>query len=164
MIRNIFISLTALIFCCCCCFNSDRYKLKGSDLVYYHYKVHNGYSGMSKEFEIMCKDSVVSAIVRDCNFLLPNEECKVDSVSNVPREKLEEIGDMLAKANVQDWEHSYSNPDVFDGDSWSLDVKFGKNFFWSRGYMAGPDYDPTYEINKIIIDLCKPQKEGSKEE
>ncbi|MBQ3832719.1 MAG: hypothetical protein II815_06045, partial [Bacteroidales bacterium] len=80
------------------------------------------------------------------------------AVSDVPRETLVEIGEMLVKAKVQNWESSYTNRDVFDGDSWSMDVKFGKDLIWSGGYMAWPDNDPTREINKIICNLCKPQK------
>ena len=96
------------------------------------------------------------ATTRLCNFII--DSCDVYSVSDVPRETLVEIGEMLVKAKVQNWESSYTNRDVFDGDSWSMDVKFGKDLIWSGGYMAWPDNDPTREINKIICNLCKPQK------
>ena len=165
MKKRIFIGTMALIAVIALCsflyFSGDKNKLNGGDLTYYHYKVHNGYSGMSIEYEIVFKDSIVTATVRDCNFLI--DSCDVYSVSDVPREKMDEIGEMLLGAKLQNWEHSYSNPDVFDGDSWSLDVKFGKDLFWSSGYMAWPDNDPTREINKIIYSLCKPKIEDSKQ-
>ena len=155
-------SIIILLLCSCFYFRDDSKKLNGNDLTYYHYKVHNGYSGISIEYEIAYKDSVVTATMRDCNMLI--DSCDVYSVSNVPREKLVEIGEMLVKAKVQNWESNYTNRDVFDGDSWSMDVKFGKDLFWSGGYMAWPDNDPTHEINKIIYNLCKPQNEEAKSE
>lgn len=165
MKKSIFLGSAAgiivLLLCSCFYFNEDKNGLKGSDLTYYHYKVHNGYSGMSLEYEIEYKDSTVTATMRDCNFLI--DSCIVYSVSDVPREKLTEIGEMLVNAKVQNWESNYTNRDVFDGDSWSIDIKFGKDLFWSSGYMAWPDNDPTYEINKIIYSLCKPQTDDSKQ-
>lgn len=149
--------VVVLLLCSFFYISDDGKKLNGSDLTYYHYKVHNGYSGMSREYEIAYKDSVVTATIRDCNFLI--DSCDVYSTSEVPREKLTEIGEMLVKAKVQNWESNYTNRDVFDGDSWSIDVKFGNTLIWSGGYMAWPDNDPTHEINKIIYSLCKPQKE-----
>ena len=157
MKKNILIGSTlgiaSLLLCSCFCLTDDGNKLKADDLTYYYYKIHNGYSGFSREYEIVYKDSVVTATVRDCNMLL--DSCDVHSVSNVPREKLIEIGEMLVKAKVQNWESSYSEPNVFDGDSWSFDVKFGKKMYWSSGYMAWPKDDPTHKINKIIYDLYK---------
>lgn len=153
--------IAVLFLCSSVYFYGDKNNLNANELTYYHYKIHNGYSGMSREYEIEYKDSVVTATMRDCNFLI--DSCDVYSVSNVPREKLLEIGEMLVKAKVQNWESHYTNRDVFDGDSWSMDVKFGKNLIWSGGYMAWPDNDPTRTINKIIYDLCKPQNEESKQ-
>ncbi|MBO4615016.1 MAG: hypothetical protein J5709_07860 [Bacteroidales bacterium] len=150
-----------LLLCSCFYFSGDKNKLNANDLVRYYYKVHNGYSGFSREYEIVYADSIVTATVRDCNFLI--DSCDVYTASDVPRETMVEIGEMLIKAKVQNWESSYTNPDVFDGDSWSIDVKFGKDLIWSGGYMAWPDDDPTHEINKIIYNLCKPQKEESKQ-
>jgi len=150
-----------LLLCSCFYFSGDKNKLNANDLVRYYYKVHNGYSGFSREYEIVYADSIVTATVRDCNFLI--DSCDVYTASDVPRETMVEIGEMLIKAKVQNWESGYTNPDVFDGDSWSMDVKFGKDLIWSGGYMAWPDDDPTHEINKIIYNLCKPQKEESKQ-
>ena len=152
---------TILLLCSCAIFSGDKNKLNANDLVRYYYKVHNGYSGMSREYEIEYKDSVVIATMRDCNFII--DSCEVYTVSDVPRETMVEIGEMLINAKVQNWEHSYTNRDVFDGDSWSMDVKFGKDLMWSSGYMAWPDNDPTREINKIIYNLCKPQDNESKQ-
>ena len=160
MKKSFFIGILAatviLLLCSCFYFSGDKNKLNANEFTYYHYRVHNGYSGMSRECEIEYKDSVVTATMRDCNFII--DSCDVYSVSDVPRETLVEIGEMLVKAKVQNWESSYTNRDVFDGDSWSMDVKFGKDLIWSGGYMAWPDNDPTREINKIICNLCKPQK------
>ena len=162
MNKFVFLVLAAmaivLLFCGCFYFRNGKNKMKASDLTYYHYKIYNGYSGISFEYEIVLKDSVVTATVRDCNLL--TDSCKVYSANNVSREKLEEIGKMLVKSKVQNWESSYSNPDVFDGDNWSLSVKFGKDELWSNGYMAWPDNDPTDYINEIISDMCKPQNEN----
>jgi hypothetical protein len=165
MKRNILIGLAVCIavvlLCSCFYFSGDKNKLNSNDLVRYYYKIHNGYSGISREYEIEYKDSIVTATMRDCNFLI--DSCDVYSTNDVPRETLVEIGEMLIKAKVQNWESSYTNRDVFDGDSWSMDVKFGKDLIWSSGYMAWPDNDPTHEINKIIYNLCKPQKEEPKQ-
>ena len=164
MKRNILVGfmvcIAVILLCSCFYFSGDKNKLNGNDLTYYHYKVHNGYSGMSREYEIEYKDSVVRATMRDCNFLI--DSCDVYSANDVPRATLVEIGEMLVKTKVQNWESHYTNRDVFDGDSWSMDVKFGKDLLWSGGYMAWPDNDPTHEINNIIYELCKPQKEDSK--
>ena len=119
MKKSFFIGILAatviLLLCSCFYFSGDKNKLNANEFTYYHYRVHNGYSGMSREYEIEYKDSVVTATMRDCNFII--DSCDVYSVSDVPRETLVEIGEMLVKAKVQNWESSYTNRDVFDGDS-----------------------------------------------
>ena len=146
-----------LLLCSCFYFSGDKNKLNANDLVRYYYKVHNGYSGISREYEIEYNDSVVTATMRDCNFIL--DSCEVYTVSDVPRETMVEIGEMLIKAKVQNWESSYTNPDVFDGDNWSVSVRFGDKRFDSHGYMKWPENAPFHEINRIIGELCMPKEE-----
>ena len=150
----------------CMSFYCGNSGLKGEDITFYEYHIRNGYSGQSIEYNICLKDSVVIASYKNCNMLMMRDDtipCEEYVARDVPRETLVKIGEMLVKAKVQNWESYYTNRDVFDGDSWSMDVKFGKELIWSGGYMAWPDNDPTREINKIIYNLCKPQDEESKQ-
>lgn len=158
------VAFSVLLVCMSfCCSNNG---LKGEDITYYEYHIGNGYSGQSYEFIIYLKDSVVIASYKSCNMLMMRDDtipCEEYVLRDVPRETLVKIGEMLVKAKVQNWESHYTNRDVFDGDSWSMNVKFGKELIWSGGYMAWPDNDPTHEINKIIYNLCKPQDDESKQ-
>ena len=153
--------LVALLGACMSfCFSGDG--LNGEDLTFYQYHVGNGYSGQSTDYSIYEKDGVVTASIKECNFLMMREDtipCKEHAVSNVPREKLTEVGKLLVDAKIQKWERDYYDPDVFDGDNWSVSVRFGDKSYDSHGYMKWPKDAPFYEINSIIGKLCMSKEE-----
>lgn len=149
--------LLVALLCGFIVWSDGKDNIDGTQLTHYEYTVSNGYSGRRVTFMIEQKDSIVVAKVKDCSMLL--DTCMVDSECEAPRELLETIGKMLVDAKVYKWENHYTNPDVFDGDSWSMDVAFGKQLFWSGGYMAWPNNDPTSEINSMIYKACNPKEE-----
>ena len=142
----------------CMSFCSVDNGLKGEKLSFYEYHVGNGYSGRSYEYSIYLKDTTVVASIKECNYLMMDANdtipCKEHVVSGVPREMLDTIGKLLVDANVHRWESHYTNPDVMDGDSWSITVAFGDEKYWSGGYMAWPKGDPTRTINEMICRVC----------
>lgn len=153
------VAFSVLVVCMSfCCSNSG---IKGEDITFYEYHIGNGYSGQSYEYSIYLKDSVVIASVKMCNMLMMREDtipCEEHVVSDVPREKLVQVGKLLLDAKVQKWENFYTNPDVFDGDNWSMSARFGKISYHSSGYMNWPDKAPFREINGIIAEVCLPKE------
>ncbi len=153
--------LVALLGACMSfCYSGDG--LNGEDLTFYQYHIGNGYSGQSYDYSIYEKDGVITASFKECNILMMREDtdpCKEHTVSNVPREKLTEVGKLLVDAKVQKWESFYTDPDVFDGDNWSVSINFGAKRFSSGGYMKWPEKAPFHEINSIIGQLCMPKEE-----
>ncbi|MBR5982528.1 MAG: hypothetical protein IK025_02240 [Bacteroidales bacterium] len=164
---SIFYTLIAVVIvvmlgvCMSFCCSGDG--LKGEDLTFYQYHVGNGYSGQSTDYSIYEKDGVVTASIKECNFLMMREDdsipCNEYAISDVPREKLIEIGKLLVDAKIQKWERDYYATDVFDGDNWSVSVRFGDKSFDSHGYMKWPKDAPFHEINRIIGELCMPKEE-----
>ena len=52
---------------------------------------------------------------------------------------LKELEKLANKHKIWEWEGSYSNDKVFDGDSWSFSMRFGNGEQVSAyGYMASP--------------------------
>jgi hypothetical protein len=108
------------------------------------------------------KDGVVIASINECNYLMMRDDtipCKERVVKDVPREKLEQVGKLLVDAQVQKWESYYNNPDVFDGDNWSVSIQFGDQKFDSNGYMNWPNKAPFRAINEIIVEICGSSQE-----
>lgn len=167
MIKYVLYTLIAIAvvmsLCVCMSFYYKSDRLKGKELTFYLYHVGNGYSGQSYDYSIYKKDGVVTASLKDCNILMIREDdsipCKEYIANNVPRQKLEFIGKLLLDANIQKWESNYYAKDVFDGDDWSVSVRFGDKNFNSHGYMMWPENAPFREINKIISELCMPKEE-----
>jgi len=153
-----FVLFVAILSCGCIISKDGGKKLEGSQLMSYKYVISNGYSGIKDEYEISMVDSVVVARVNFCNFLL--DTCTEYVAGDVPREKLVEIGNLLVNAKVQNWESSYTNPYVMDGDSWSVSIKFSEASIWSGGYMEWPDDNPMFEILGIIRGLCVPKDDN----
>ena len=54
---------TILLLCSCAIFSGDKNKLNANDLVRYYYKVHNGYSGMSRVYVIIIR---CTTAIREC--------------------------------------------------------------------------------------------------
>ena len=130
-------------------------KLRDKDFTYYEYKVSNGYAGSSVTYTIYVEEGVVKARYTECNYMMMQDDtdpCVEQAVSDVPQKKLREIGKLLV--DVQSWESYYVEPDVFDGDNWSVNVKFGDCSFYSSGYMKWPDKAPFRSINRIIKEIC----------
>ena len=152
-----------LLLCVCMSFYYRSDELNGGNLTYYLYHVGNGYSGQSYDYSIFEKDGVVTASIKECNFLMMREDdtipCKEHIANDVPREKLEFIGKLLVDAKIQKWESNYYATDVFDGDNWYVSVRFGNKNFDSHGYMEWPENAPFHEINRIIGELCMPKEE-----
>ena len=158
---TIAVVLVAMLGACMSfCFSGDG--LKGEDLTFYQYHVGNGYSGQRYDYSIYEKDGVITASIKECNFRMMIDDtipCKEHVVSDVPREKLVAVGKLLVDANLQKWERDYYATDVFDGDNWSVSVRFGDKRFDSHGYMKWPENAPFHEINRIIGELCMPKEE-----
>jgi hypothetical protein len=78
-----------LLLCSCFYFSGDKNKLNANEFTYYHYRVHNGYSGMSREYEIEYKD-----------FFTPVEECiRRDAMRPNP------IGEQVIRATWKRYRH-----------------------------------------------------------
>lgn len=166
MKKSVLYTLTALVLmailsiCMSFCYSGE--ELKGEDLTFYQYHVGNGYSGQSYDYSIYEKDGVITARVKDCNLLMISDDtipCKEHVANDVPREKLVEIGKLLVDAKIQKWKNFYTEPGVFDGDNWSVSVRFGNKSFDSHGYMKLPKDAPFREINSIIGKLCMTKEE-----
>ena len=116
-------------------------------VISFYYSNHSSW-GYGEAYTILVEDNVpcLKVSIDNLAFRMP-EFSGIDKIDEwvyvetfeLDQNILKELEKLANKHKIWEWEGSYSNDKVFDGDSWSFSMRFGNGEQVSAyGYMASP--------------------------